>query len=79
MLFRSEGKGVAELKDHGWFASFAGGTPDSPEIAVVVLVENGGFGGYVAAPIAKAVYEAYFTPQAPAAAPEAAAEPAEGD
>jgi hypothetical protein len=33
---------------------------DNPKIAVVVLVENGGFGGLVAAPIAKAVYEAAF-------------------
>jgi cell division protein FtsI/penicillin-binding protein 2 len=27
---------------------------------MVVLVENGGFGGQVAAPVAKAVYEAAF-------------------
>jgi hypothetical protein len=44
----------------------------------VVLVENGGFGGLVAAPIAKAVYEAAFgigpryaqTPSPPAKEPE---------
>ena len=58
---KGEGKGHAELKDHGWFVSFA--PVDSPKIAVVVLVENGGFGGLVAAPIAKAVYEAAFGPQ----------------
>ena len=55
---KGEGKGHAELKDHGWFVSFA--PVDNPQIAVVVLVENGGFGGLVAAPVAKAVYEATF-------------------
>lgn len=55
---KGEGKGQAELKDHGWFVSFA--PVDNPQIAVVVLVENGGFGGLVAAPVAKAVYEAAF-------------------
>jgi cell division protein FtsI/penicillin-binding protein 2 len=55
---KGEGKGQADLKDHGWFASFA--PVDNPQLAVVVLVENGGFGGLVAAPIAKAVYEAAF-------------------
>jgi len=55
---KGEGKGHAELKDHGWFASFA--PVDNPQLAVVVLVENGGFGGQVAAPVAKAVYEAAF-------------------
>ncbi len=78
---KGEGKGIAALKDHGWFASFGGLTPDKPEIAVVVLVENGGFGGYVAAPIAKAVYEAYFASRAPAPPGDSDAEPepAEGD
>jgi penicillin-binding protein 2 len=55
---KGEGKGIAELKDHGWFVSFA--PVDNPQIAVVVLVENGGFGGAVAAPVAKAIYEAAF-------------------
>jgi len=53
---KGEGKGQTDLKDHGWFVSFA--PVDNPQIAVVVLVENGGFGGQVAAPVAKAVYEA---------------------
>jgi penicillin-binding protein 2 len=61
---KGEGKGHAELKDHGWFASFA--PVDNPQIAVVVLVENGGFGGLVAAPVAKAVYEAAFAARQPA-------------
>ena len=58
-----EGKGQADLKDHGWFVSFA--PVDNPQIAVVVLVENGGFGGLVAAPVAKAVYEAAFGARQP--------------
>jgi penicillin-binding protein 2 len=62
---KGDEKGHATLKDHGWFVSFA--PVDNPRIAVVVLVENGGFGGQVAAPVAKAVYEAAFGPhQAPA-------------
>lgn len=55
---KGEEKRHADLKDHAWFASFA--PVDNPQIAVVVLVENGGFGGLVAAPVAKAVYEAAF-------------------
>ncbi len=60
---KGEGKGQPELKDHGWFVSFA--PVDNPQIAVVVLVENGGFGGFVAAPVAKAVYEAAFGTRLP--------------
>jgi cell division protein FtsI/penicillin-binding protein 2 len=58
---KGEGKGHAELKDHGWFVSFA--PVDNPQLAVVVLVENGGFGGQVATPVAKAIYEAAFASQ----------------
>ena len=43
---------------HAWFTGFAGG--ESPEIAVTVIVEGGGSGGAVAAPIAKRVFDAYF-------------------
>ncbi|HXZ44870.1 MAG TPA: penicillin-binding transpeptidase domain-containing protein, partial [archaeon] len=64
---KGEEKRQADLKDHGWFVSFA--PVDNPKIAVVVLVENGGFGGQVAAPVAKALYEVAFGPhQVPAAA-----------
>jgi len=38
---------------HAWYIAFA--PAENPEIAVAVLVENGGTGGGVAAPIAKAV------------------------
>ncbi len=47
------------LRDHSWFVGFA--PYGSPEIAVVVLVEHGGFGATTAAPIAKKVIEAYLT------------------
>ena len=43
---------------HAWFTGFAG--EDDPEIAVTVIVEGGGSGGAVAAPIAKRVFDAYF-------------------
>lgn len=43
---------------HAWFTGFAG--KDEPEIAVTVIVEGGGSGGSVAAPIAKRVFDAYF-------------------
>lgn len=56
-----------DVKDHAWFASFA--PVDNPKIAVVVLVENGGFGGLVAAPVAKAVYEAAFRDRQTVATP----------
>ena len=43
---------------HAWFTGFAG--RNEPEIAVTVIVEVGGSGGAVAAPIAKRVFDAYF-------------------
>ena len=54
-----------KFRDHAWFAAFA--PFENPQIAVAVLVEHGGFGGAVAAPIAKKVIETYLNPppQAP--------------
>jgi penicillin-binding protein 2 len=49
------------LKDHSWFIAFA--PADAPRIAVAVLVENGGFGAMVAAPIARKVMDAYLLRQ----------------
>lgn len=45
-------------KDHSVFACIA--PVDKPEIAVFVLVENGGWGGTVAAPIASLIVEYYL-------------------
>ncbi|MCG8589384.1 MAG: penicillin-binding protein 2 [Proteobacteria bacterium] len=47
-----------QFRDHAWFASFA--PADAPEIVVVALVEHGGSGGSVAAPIAQRVLKRYF-------------------
>jgi len=44
-------------KDHAWFTSYA--PADNPEIAVTVLVEHGGTGGAVAAPIVRQILKAY--------------------
>jgi penicillin-binding protein 2 len=52
------GKDVGDKKDHAWFVSFA--PAFKPEIAVIALIENVGFGGSHAAPAAKGVYEAYM-------------------
>lgn len=46
-------------ESHAWFTGFANGDNGSA-IAISVIVENGGSGGQVAAPIAKAVFDAYY-------------------
>lgn len=46
------------LQDHALFIAFA--PADDPQIAVAVVVENGGHGGSAAAPIARAVMDRYF-------------------
>lgn len=45
-------------KDHAWFIGFA--PRDNPTIAICVLVENAGFGGAIAAPIAGLCIEQYL-------------------
>jgi cell division protein FtsI/penicillin-binding protein 2 len=44
---------------HAWFIGFA--PADNPKIAICVLVENAGFGGVIAAPIAGLCIEKYLT------------------
>lgn len=46
-------------KDHAWFVSFA--PAYKPEIAVIALVENAGFGAANAAPVVMGVYDAYLS------------------
>ncbi|MBT3347681.1 MAG: penicillin-binding protein 2 [Thiotrichales bacterium] len=46
------------LKDHALFVAFA--PKNDPEIAIAVIIENGGHGGSVAAPIAKQVMDRYL-------------------
>jgi cell division protein FtsI/penicillin-binding protein 2/cell division protein FtsW (lipid II flippase) len=53
--------GTAQLDSgmpHAWFTGFAPYDGDSPRLAFAVLVEHGGYGGRVAAPIAREVMEA---------------------
>jgi len=50
---------IAEkLRDHALFIGFA--PAEEPKIAVAVIVENGGGGGSVAAPIARVIMDAYL-------------------
>jgi penicillin-binding protein 2 len=52
---------VAErMRDHALFVAFA--PVEHPRIAVAVIVENGGHGGSTAAPIARAVMDAWLVP-----------------
>ncbi len=46
------------LRDHALFIAFA--PVEDPRIAVAVIVENGGSGGTVAAPVARAVMDAWL-------------------
>jgi len=55
-----------ELRDHALFIAFAPAL--APRIAVAVLVEHGGGGGAVAAPVAREVMDAYLLNQTDAEA-----------
>jgi penicillin-binding protein 2 len=74
-----ESKVVQHLRDHAWYIAYA--PADKPTIALAVLVENAGFGGAVAAPIARTVMDYYLLgkmpdPKKPKALPD---EPKNGD
>jgi penicillin-binding protein 2 len=58
------GKDVGRNKDHSWFVSYA--PAFKPEIAVLALIENSGFGSSHAAPAVRALYEVYFEKVRPA-------------
>jgi penicillin-binding protein 2 len=53
-------------RKHAWFVAFA--PADDPLISVAVLVENGGGGSGVAAPVAREVIDAWVLPRMLAAA-----------
>jgi penicillin-binding protein 2 len=55
-----------QFQDHAWFVAFA--PFEKPQIAVVVLVEHGGFGATAAVPIAKKVIEKYLSLERPSLA-----------
>ena len=48
------------LKDHALFIAFA--PAKNPQLAIAVIVEHGGHGGSVAAPIARKIFDHYITP-----------------
>jgi penicillin-binding protein 2 len=60
------------LRDHAWYIGFA--PAENPTIAVAVLVENGGFGGQSAAPVARQVFD-YYLLGAPVEAPAEEGDP----
>jgi len=55
--------GTAQFSDnqktHAWFEAYA--PYENPEIAVIVMVEGGGGGNEIAAPVAKEILNYYFT------------------
>ena len=55
--------GKEALQDHALFISFA--PFESPEIVVSVIVDNGGSGSAVAAPIARDIINYYFEKNKP--------------
>lgn len=52
--------GDPKNKTHAWYTSFA--PADDPKLTLTVLMEGGGEGSTVAAPIAKEAYRWYFSP-----------------
>jgi penicillin-binding protein 2 len=52
------GKDTGKNKDHSWFVTYA--PAYKPEIAMVALIENSGFGGTHAAPAIRGVYDVYY-------------------
>jgi penicillin-binding protein 2 len=50
-------------EDHAWFAGFA--PIENPQLIVVALIEHGGHGGEVAAPVTRAVFKQFFGVQEP--------------
>jgi penicillin-binding protein 2 len=52
--------GKRQKADHAWFAGYA--PADDPQIAFAIVIEHGGFGGQVSAPVAVKVAEAVLGP-----------------
>ena len=48
-----------KAKSHAWFTGFAEGE-NGALVSISVIIEDGGSGGQVAAPVAKRVFDAYF-------------------
>jgi penicillin-binding protein 2 len=58
VALEKEKKGLQGTQNHAWFVAYA--PASRPQIAVAVLVEHGGGGGAVAAPLARRVLDAAF-------------------
>lgn len=58
--------------DHAWFVCFA--PYEDPQVAICVMIENGGHGGTVGAPIARQLIEHYYHLNEPAEPDSAAGE-----
>jgi penicillin-binding protein 2 len=54
----SLGKDTGKNKDHSWFVSYA--PAYKPELSVIALIENSGFGGTHAAPAVRKIYDVYY-------------------
>jgi penicillin-binding protein 2 len=52
------GKDVGANKDHSWFVSYA--PAYQPEISIIALIENAGFGSQQAAPAVRGIYDVYY-------------------
>lgn len=68
-----EKKVAKKMRDHALFIAFA--PVEEPRIAIAVIVENGGHGGSVAAPIAKRVMDRYLLGSEGSAVPPSAPGP----
>jgi penicillin-binding protein 2 len=64
------GKDTGKNKDHSWFVSYAPAW--KPEIAMIALIENVGFGGRFAAPAVHNIYGSYLAKAHPELAPKSA-------
>ena len=59
---RYDAENVREhLRDHALFMAYA--PAENPQIAVALIVENGGWGSTVAAPIARTIFDYWVTPE----------------
>jgi penicillin-binding protein 2 len=64
------GKDTGKNKDHSWFVSYAPAW--KPEISMIALIENVGFGGKFAAPAVHNIYLSYLAKAHPELAPKPA-------
>jgi penicillin-binding protein 2 len=65
---RGKEAALFQHRDHALFIAYA--PADKPQLAVAVVVEHGGHGGSVAAPIARAMFTSYFGLELPEAGSE---------